>query len=70
MPDLDNFRSKGNKIMIGHSSSPDGNHYEIIQKLMQLILPYPILLPLSYGDKKYGNIIKSEAKKNLLMLRY
>ena len=63
IPNLDESTSNGTKIMIGHNSSPTGNHYEIIQKLSTINPGYPILLPLSYGDKEYGNIIKEEAQK-------
>ena len=48
--------------MIGHSPSR-GNHYEIIQKLSTINPGYPILLPLSYGDKEYSNIIKESSEK-------
>lgn len=63
LPEPDGFKSQGAKIMIGHNSSPTLNHYEIIQKLSIINRNYPILLPLSYGDKEYGNIIKKEALK-------
>ena len=66
MPDLDNFKSLGKKIMIGHASSPDGNHYEIIQKLSAIDRRFPVFLPLAYGDKDYGNIIKQEARKKFI----
>lgn len=61
IPDLDKAVSKGNKIMIGHSSGPDGNHFEIIEKLSTINPGYLILLPLSYGDREYANIIENEA---------
>lgn len=61
IPYLDKSVSKGNKIMIGHSSSPDGNHYEILQTLSTIKNEWFIILPLSYGDKEYGSIIKKEA---------
>lgn len=62
MPGLYNFRSKGNKIMIGHSSFPDGNHYEIIQKISSINDSYPVFLPLVYGDMVYGDLIKETAR--------
>lgn len=61
IPDTRNFRSKGNKIMIGHSALPEGNHYEIIEKLHSINPGYHVLLPLSYGDHTYGKIIKMAA---------
>ncbi len=63
MPDLNKFRSTGNKIMIGHSSLPEGNHYEIIQKISKVNNSFPFFLPLAYGDKEYGDLIKEEARK-------
>jgi hypothetical protein len=58
---LNNSYSIGNKIMIGHSSSPAGNHYEIIEKLGSINREFSIFLPLAYGDKHYGKIIKNKA---------
>ncbi len=58
MPDLNSYRSTGDKIMIGHSSDPDGNHYEIIQRLGELNPGFPIFLPLAYGDENYGRLIE------------
>jgi dTDP-N-acetylfucosamine:lipid II N-acetylfucosaminyltransferase len=55
------FRSTGNKIMVGHSASPQGNHYEIIQQLVALNAGFSVFLPLVYGDKNYGSIIAKEA---------
>jgi dTDP-N-acetylfucosamine:lipid II N-acetylfucosaminyltransferase len=66
MPGLHHFHSSGNKIMIGHSASPEGNHYEIIHRLNRINPAYPIFLPLSYGDKQYGNLIKTEAQKKFI----
>lgn len=63
MPDLNSYRSTGDKIMIGHSSDPDGNHYEIIQLLGELNPKFPIFLPLAYGDENYGRLIEREARK-------
>lgn len=63
LPERNDFKATGNKIMIGHSSSPTGNHYEIIQSLSKLNNNFSIFLPLAYGDIKYGNIIEAEARK-------
>jgi hypothetical protein len=64
IPDVDNFRfTQGNKIMIGHSSSPSGNHYEIIQQLSRINPDFPVFIPLAYGDENYGNLIEREALK-------
>lgn len=61
MPGLTEFYSKGDKIMIGHSSLPDGNHYEIIQKVSTINNTFSIFLPLAYGDTEYGIMIKEIA---------
>jgi len=63
LPGLNDFNSRGNKIMIGHSSSPAGNHYEIIELLSKLNKNFSIFLPLAYGDMIYGNQIENEARK-------
>lgn len=66
MPDLDKFYTLGNKIMIGHAASADGNHYEILCKLNTINPGYPVFLPLSYGDKQYAKLIKMEAQKKFI----
>jgi dTDP-N-acetylfucosamine:lipid II N-acetylfucosaminyltransferase len=63
MPDLDSFSASGNEIMIGHSALPDGNHYEIIQRLAAIDPNFQIFLPLVYGNKKYAAVIKREASR-------
>lgn len=63
MPELNNFNSTGNKIMIGHSSSPSGNHFEILSRLNEINPEVPIYVPLAYGDKKYGDLIETETLK-------
>lgn len=51
------------RIMIGHSSSKELSHKEVIQKLLSLDLPSDTeyLFPLSYGNKEYGDLIEREA---------
>ena len=61
IPDCEDFISAGDKIMIGHCSSPDGNHYEVIEKISSICRDYPIFIPLSYGDMEYGSLIKKAA---------
>lgn len=63
MPELNSFRSTGNKIMIGHSSYPDGNHFEVLEKLTEINPGLSFFLPLAYGNKEYGGLIKNEALK-------
>jgi len=68
MPGLNNFKSNGNKIMIGHSSAPTGNHYEIIERLSELNPEFSIFLPLAYGDENYGNLIEKKARQQFKLL--
>ncbi|MDP4285619.1 MAG: TDP-N-acetylfucosamine:lipid II N-acetylfucosaminyltransferase [Bacteroidota bacterium] len=63
MPGLDNFNSMGNKIMVGHSSSPAGNHFEILERLYQINPIFSIFLPMAYGKEDYGDLIEAEARK-------
>jgi hypothetical protein len=72
MPQLDEFSCEGYKIMVGHSSSPSGNHFEVLQRLHKINPEFSVFLPLSYGDKKYADCIEREARtrfKNLEVLR-
>ena len=60
--DLNNKPNLGNKIMVGHSGSPENNHLDVYQKLHQL-LPQSdriILSPLSYGNPKYLEAVKTK----------
>ncbi len=69
IPNPDEFKSApGNKIMIGHSSTPYGNHYEIIQQLSNIDATYSIFLPLAYGDKYYGDLIENIARKRFSVI--
>ena len=63
MPALNTFNSSGNKIMIGHSASPKGNHFEVLSQLYELNKDFSIFLPLAYGGEEYANLIRSEALK-------
>lgn len=51
------FLNDGKTIMIGHSSNPCLNHYEIIVKLNEIKCNSNILLPLSYGDLDYKDYL-------------
>ena len=52
--------------MLGNSASFSNNHVEIIDKLLTLELGnVKVIIPLSYGDKKYGKYIADYAKWNL-----
>jgi hypothetical protein len=48
----------GNNILLGNSATPENNHLEILDTLKNLNLENnKIIVPLSYGDKKYGNLV-------------
>lgn len=47
-------------IMVGHSGSPIGNHFEILRDLTNMKISTKIIVPLSYGKKAY---IKKLSKK-------
>lgn len=58
---LNNKPVLGNKIMVGHSGSPENNHLDVYDKLHH-ILPensMTILSPLSYGNATYIAAVKS-----------
>lgn len=55
--------STGDKVMVGHSASPGGNHFEILTCLHHLDPKLSIFLPLVYGVTSYGDIIQAEAIK-------
>jgi hypothetical protein len=61
--ELPEIYSTGDKVMIGHSASPAGNHFEILTRLHKLDAKLSIFLPLVYGVTSYGDIIQSEAIK-------
>ncbi len=65
MPNLYEFESLGDKIMIGHSATPEGNHFEIIERVKQINQDLPIFLPLAYGNLQYAAIIKRMALEKL-----
>ena len=48
----------GNNILLGNSSTPSNNHFEALEFLSKLdIKDRVIISPLSYGDKKYGELV-------------
>lgn len=50
-------------IQIGHSSSKILNHLDVLEKLSNFKNEnIRIYLPLSYGDKEYGNMVEKNAK--------
>ncbi|MEQ9583501.1 MAG: TDP-N-acetylfucosamine:lipid II N-acetylfucosaminyltransferase, partial [Arenibacter sp.] len=56
----------GDNILLGNSASYSNNHLESIDLLSEMDLGNRhVIIPLSYGDKKYGEYINSYAKKKL-----
>ncbi len=48
-----------NKIMIGHSGFPNGNHLDILEKIKEFKTPpKDIIVPFSYGIEDYKKYIK------------
>jgi dTDP-N-acetylfucosamine:lipid II N-acetylfucosaminyltransferase len=61
-PHTRNSISTGDKIMINHSSDPSLNHYEILTLMKEKKINNRMFLPLAYGDKKYRDDLKEEAR--------
>jgi hypothetical protein len=61
IPDLNETAATGNQIMVGHSSTPDGNQYEILSRLSRYRLSSTLFLPLAYGDEDYKKEISTYA---------
>jgi dTDP-N-acetylfucosamine:lipid II N-acetylfucosaminyltransferase len=63
IPDNDRERLKSSDksaILVGNSSDPRNNHYEILQTLKEKQVKNEIICPLSYGDDAYaGKLLKS-----------
>ena len=49
--------------MIGHSSSPDGNHFEILIRLYEINPDFQSFCPWLTAKKNYGNLIETETRK-------
>lgn len=61
-----NFQNDEKTIMIGNSSNPSLNHYEVIELLTNYNIKNKIFIPLSYGDLKYKSyLLESISKFNL-----
>jgi len=63
LPHPNDVRASGPLIMVGHSASPKGNHFEILETLAGIDPSFPLFVPLTYGDRVYGDVIEKEAKK-------
>lgn len=60
---LEDFQVSGTDIMIGNSATITNNHLDILQSLKQAnIENTKIIIPLNYGDLKYGKLIDNKAK--------
>jgi len=60
---LEDFQVSGSDIMIGNSATITNNHLDILQSLKQSNLENTkIIIPLNYGDLKYGKLISDKAK--------
>ncbi|MFN3020014.1 TDP-N-acetylfucosamine:lipid II N-acetylfucosaminyltransferase [Chryseobacterium sp. TY3] len=54
------------KIMIGHSGYRNGNHLDVVNKIKNYsFVNEDIIIPISYGEKNYIDIIKPLITKNL-----
>ena len=61
-------KSYGN-ILLGNSSTYTNNHLDIIENLQNIdIHNRNIIIPLSYGDKEYANIVKSKIDDKYVVL--
>lgn len=52
-----------NNILIGNSSTPSNNHLDLFNILKKRSLCQNVIVPLNYGDIKYGDKIENEALK-------
>jgi len=50
-------------ILIGNSATYSGNHLDAFQVLCQTKISNPVYVPLSYGDKHYGQLIAEQGKQ-------
>ncbi|TGN27173.1 TDP-N-acetylfucosamine:lipid II N-acetylfucosaminyltransferase [Empedobacter tilapiae] len=61
------IKQNKNKIIIGHSGFPNGNHLDVINKIKNYNLSdVEVVIPFSYGEKNYINFVKNEiSSKNI-----
>ena len=55
----------GKTIMLGHASSLESNHYEMISDVSKLPITNKILIPLAYGNEAYKHSIRRYAEASL-----
>lgn len=61
-----NHKSIGYNIIVGNSSTPTNNHLDVLDLLSNLDLgDSKVIVPLSYGNQKYRNIILSKGSELL-----
>ena len=64
--DLNLTHDEGGKtIMLGHASSLESNHYEMISDVSKLPITNKILIPLAYGNEAYKHSIRRYAEASL-----
>ena len=62
--DNQNEKIHGNNIQIGNSATATNNHLEVFDMLRKMDLgERKIIVPLSYGNKKYGHLIKEKGQE-------
>lgn len=54
---------KGNRIIVGNSASPTGNHMEVLEELNKKCANCEVIVPVSYGDNNYRDLIIAKAKR-------
>lgn len=60
-----NKTCNGNNILLGNSAFASNNHITAIDQMAKFNNNYKIIIPLNYGDKRYGNLVAKYAKKKL-----
>jgi hypothetical protein len=62
---LNNRPTLGNKIMVGHSGSPENNHLDVYDQIHSMLPDngVAILSPLSYGNETYIKAVKTLGQK-------
>lgn len=58
------IKVNGNNILVGNSATFTNNHIEVFKKLKDMgVKDRKIIVPLSYGDDYYKNVVISEGRK-------
>lgn len=56
----------GDSILLGNSASETNNHLEIIDELVKINEKREVIIPLSYGDNNYAEMISAKLKSTSL----